>query len=646
MKKNHYTLVLLVLLSFCPSQSQIIFEKPLSPRNANYDIKVTLDTEVKQIKGTEVLRWRNISSQAAHELQFHLYMNAFKNNKSTFIIESGGSASRLRKKKGWGWVDINSFEINNQDLKDRITFIQPDDSNAFDQTVIKVDLNRPVWPGREVEITINFTTQLPLLYRRNGYYKDFFFAAQWFPKIGVYTERGWNCHQYHAHSEFFADYGVYNVEITLPKQYIIGATGILHNQQVKDDRKIVSFHAEDVHDFAWTAWPEYLVAKETYRDIEIAVFYEKDHKKAVPRTLTAIKNALDFMTNWVGEYPYPRITIVHPPTKCMYVGGMEYPTFITGGAFWGLPSVIKLLEMVTIHEFTHNYWYGMIGNNEFEEAWLDEGINTYTEIKIMNTYYGKETSLINFAGIKIGEIPFNRSSYISIPDLDKTLKNSWEFIGGGYATFSYAKPALMLLTLENIVGEDTMNKIMKTYFERWKFKHPQTDDFIALVNDITQQDYTWFFQQLLRGSDELDYRVASISSRREKIKTGIFDSVGEKKLFPEKKTDEDTLNLYHTVVKVNRSGEVIMPVEILLVFSNGDSLREKWDGSERWVEYEFYKPSKLTCAVVDPDQKILIDSNFANNSKTLKENNKLGMGISAKLLWWFETILEFFTIFS
>ncbi|MEJ2628297.1 MAG: M1 family aminopeptidase, partial [bacterium] len=216
------------------------------------------------------------------------------------------------------------------------------------------------------------------------------------------------------------------------------------------------------------------------------------------------------------------ITIVHPPTKCMYVGGMEYPTFITGGAFWGLPSGIKLTEMVTIHEFTHNYWYGMVGNNEFEEAWLDEGINTYTEIKIMNTYYGKETSLINFAGIKIGEIPSNRFSYISIPDRDKTLQYSWEFIGGGYATFSYAKPALVLLTLENIVGEDTMNKIMKTYFERWKFKHPQTDDFIAVVNDITQQDYSRFFQQLLRGSNELDYRVAAISSRREKNKTGVI----------------------------------------------------------------------------------------------------------------------------
>jgi len=646
MKKINALFIFMILFSLCSVKSQSIFEKPLSPRNANYDIKVTLDTEKKQVTGTEVLHWRNISNDAVRELQFHLYMNAFKNNKTTFIKESGRSASRLRKKKGWGWIDINSLEINNQDFYNRIEFIQPDDDNEFDQTVIKIELDRPVWPGREIEVKMDFTTQLPVLFRRNGYHKNYFFVSQWFPKIGVYIDNEWNCHQFHANSEFFADYGVYNVEITLPKQYIVGSTGILQNTQVNEDKKTLFIHAEDVHDFAWTAWPEYLVAKETYRNIEIAVYHEKDHKGAINRTITSVKNALDYMTDWVGEYPYPRITVVHPPTNCMNAGGMEYPMFVTGGAFWGVPEGIKITEMVTIHEFTHNYWYGIVGNNEFEEAWLDEGINTYTEIKIMNTYYGKETSLFNFAGIKIGEIPSNRVRYISIPDWDRTLQNAWNFIGGGYGTFSYAKPALMLLTLENIVGRDTMNTIMKTYFQRWKFKHPHTSDFIAIVNEITGEDYSWFFQQLLEGSNELDYRVASISSRKEKIKRGIFDIEGEKKLLPEENAEKDTADNYHTVVRINRNGEVIMPVEILFVFTDGDSLMKKWDGTQRWVKYEFFKPAKLKLAAVDPHQKLLLDSNFANNSRTLKPNNKLETEISVKMLYWFQSILEFFTIFS
>ncbi len=646
MNKKNCIITFFILLSLSVVHSQSIFDTPLSLRNANYDIKITLDTKEKQIKGTEILKWRNISKDAIDQLQFHLYMNAFKNNKSTFIKESGGSARRLRKKEGWGWIDINTLEINNQDLTERIEFIQPDDGNKYDQTVMKVDLDRPLWPGREIEVNINFTTQLPILFRRNGYYKNFFFAAQWFPKIGVYIDNQWNCHQFHAHSEFFADYGVYNVDITVPQKYIVGATGILQTEQVTGENKILSFHAEDVHDFAWTAWPDYLVAKETYQDIEIAVFHEKDHQGAIERTMTAVKNALDFMGNWVGKYPYPKITVVHPPTKCMYVAGMEYPTFVTGGAFWGIPQGIKLTEMVTIHEFTHNYWYGMVGSNEFEEAWLDEGINTYTEIKIMNKYYGKETSLFDFAGMKIGEIPYNRSSYIRIPDRDRTLQNAWDYIGGGYGTFSYSKPALMLLTLENIVGEDTMNSIMKTYFERWKFKHPHTNDFIKVVNDVTGEDYTWFFEQLLQGSYELDYRVASIYSLKEKTRKGIFDINGEKKLLPEEKTKKDTADNYHTVVKINRSGEVIIPVDVLLVFSNGDSVEKKWDGKQRWMKYEFNKPSKLKFAAVDPSQKILLDSNFANNSKTMDPNKKLEIGISLKLLYWFESILEFFAVFS
>ncbi len=646
MKKIISLCIIITLFSLCSVQGQIIFEKPLSPRNANYDIRVTLDTEKKQVTGTEVLHWRNISNNAVRELQFHLYMNAFKNNKTTFIKESGGSASRLRKKKGWGWIDINSLEINNEDFYDKIEFIQPDDDNEYDQTVIKVELDRPVWPGREITVTMDFTTQLPLLYRRNGYYKNFFFVSQWFPKIGVYIDNEWNCHQFHAHSEFFADYGVYNVEITLPKQYIVGSTGILQNTKVNEDKKTLFIRAEDVHDFAWTAWPEYLIAKEMYRDIEIAVYHEKDHKGAINRTMTAVKNALDYMTDWVGEYPYPKITVVHPPTHCMYAGGMEYPMFVTGGAFWGIPEGIKITEMVTIHEFTHNYWYGMVGNNEFEEAWLDEGINTYTEIKIMDTYYGKETSLMDFAGIKIGEIPSNRVRYISIPDWDQTLQNAWDYIGGGYSTFSYTKPALMLLTLENMVGQDTMDTIMRTYFQRWKFKHPNSSDFISIVNEITGEDYNWFFQQLLEGSNELDYRVASISSKKQKIKRGIFNIGGEKKLLPKEDSKKDTVDNYHTVVRINRSGEVILPVEILMVFSDGDSLIKRWDGKQRWVKYEFHKPSKIKFAAVDPHHKLLLDSNFANNSKTLKPNNKLEIGISVKLLYWFQSILEFFTIFS
>ncbi len=657
MKKYLLTTSLIVMLTQSVA-GQIIFKKPLSPRNANYKMNVSLDVEKKQIHGHEILTWRNISKDVIRELQFHLYMNAFKNNRSTFIREQGGNAGILAKKRAWGWIDVNSIKIvGGKDITRTMKFIHPDDNNKEDQTVMQVSLPKSLAPGKTIQVEIDFTTQLPRVYRRNGYYKDFFFAAQWFPKIGVYIDGAWNCHQFHAHSEFFADYGVYDVEITVPKEYIVGATGVLQKTVETDPTKTLYFRAEDVHDFAWTAWPYFKTAEEKYRGIKIRLLYDKDHASSVKRYMNAVKNDIDFFPEWVGKYPFPNITVVDPPTGCMGVGGMEYMTFITGGTYWRLPKGIRIPEMITVHEFGHNYWYGMEGNNEFEEAWLDEGINSYSELKIMDKYYGKETSMFDFLGIHWGEIEQQRLPYIQNPKKDKILRNAWTYIGGGYSTFSYAKPALMLLTLENLVGEETMNRIMKTFFQRWKFKHPHSQDFIDVVNEVTGKDYNWYFDQILKGTNELDYTVASVWTGKEKKPIGVFDRNGIKVTLPELNKDtsknaiRDTTEkkqseLFKSVVKIYRKGEVIIPVEILVVFANGDSVREVWDGKERWIKYEFWKPARLVFATVDPDHKLVLDSNFSNNSKTVKTRIKPVAYICTRFFYWFETILHFIGFFG
>ena len=233
------------------AQGQVIFKTPLSPRIANYEMQVKLNPEAKQVLGSEVLTWRNATSKPTQELQFHLYMNAFKNTQSTHISEKGGRASTLNKKKGWGWIDVNSLSVDGVDLTGRMAFIQPDDGNAQDQTVLRIRLDRPVRPGQTIQVKIDFTTQLPWVYRRNGYYKDFVFVSQWFPKVGVLEEGGWNCHQFHADSEFFADYGVYDVTLTLPEAYVLGSTGTQQSVQTQDGLTTYQIRAEDVHDFAW-----------------------------------------------------------------------------------------------------------------------------------------------------------------------------------------------------------------------------------------------------------------------------------------------------------------------------------------------------------------------------------------------------------
>ncbi|MBI3189806.1 MAG: M1 family peptidase, partial [Ignavibacteriales bacterium] len=230
----------LLHFSFCILlQSQpTFFTQPLSPRIANYDIDVRLDESNKMLFGKEVLTWHNKSSDVISELQFHLYMNGFRNSKSTFMKESGGRLRGIKMDKdGWGYIDIKKITLHTgEDLTSAIQFIQPDDGNAEDKTVVRLPLPTPLQPGDSISLSIDFEEKLPQPpFARTGLKEEYFFVGQWFPKVGVYIDGKWNCHQFHATTEFFADFGVYNVRITVPKKNIVGATGLEHEVKLNGD---------------------------------------------------------------------------------------------------------------------------------------------------------------------------------------------------------------------------------------------------------------------------------------------------------------------------------------------------------------------------------------------------------------------------
>ncbi|MEZ5314393.1 MAG: M1 family peptidase, partial [Thermoanaerobaculia bacterium] len=201
----------------------------------DYAISVRLDAEKKEISGVQRVKWKNPSTDVVGDLWIHLYWNAFRNNRSTFYVESGG---QLRgdpaPTDSWGWIDLEELKLaDGYDLLPGLTFEHPDDDNAEDRTVAKVVLPQPVRPGEEIELEFRFRGRVPKVYARAGYIGDFFAVTQWFPKLGVYEPAGlrgrevggWNCHQYHANSEFYADYGRFRVEMTVPSQFVVGATG-------------------------------------------------------------------------------------------------------------------------------------------------------------------------------------------------------------------------------------------------------------------------------------------------------------------------------------------------------------------------------------------------------------------------------------
>lgn len=626
MKPYFYLIFFFLLPGMAAGGIRPIFPEPLSPRIANYHIRISLDTHRKVLNGSETIVWHNNTNQPADELRFHLYMNAFRNLRSSFLQKRNLRHQRFASfdPSKLGGIDLQRITLDSgEELLDRVEFVQPDDRNPHDSTVIRISLPRPVPPGGQISLDIDFQTRLPRIIARTGYAHDFFLLGQWFPKLGVFENGGWNCHQFHPNSEFFADFGVYDVELTLPAEYLVGATGILQREETGDSLKTLFFRAEDVHDFALTAWPKYRRETRNLNGTSVSLLYVPEHSGQVERYFTAISNALTFLGEWLEPYPYPNLTLVDPPRYASAAAGMEYPCFIVCGTIWGLPQQERLLpEDVTIHEFAHQYFYGILASNEFEEPWLDEGFTSFATMKVLNRMFGLHNSMSTLLKIWVGSMDEHKSAYMRNPTQDYIVKPAWEFQTGGYGRFSYSKPVLILQTLENYLGDSTMNKIMETYLHRWKFRHPVTRNFMDVVNQIAPQNMNWFLEPALYGTDILDYQVSKATVR--KIRANAADT-----------TDSLTAE-YESRVEVRRNGTFVFPVEIAFCFSGGDTLIEQWDGKAPYRVFTFRRPDKLFSAQVDPQNKIWLDVNWSNNSFTVRENKPAFWRHWVKLLQFYQ----------
>ncbi|MCK8490636.1 M1 family metallopeptidase [Spirosoma sp. RP8] len=624
-----------------------IFAMPLSPRLANYRIDVKLDPVTKKLDGRETLTWKNPSNDVIRELRFHLYLNAFRNEKSTFMRESGGQLrgdviDRNSKENPYGYTEIVSMKTKGESLA--YQFIQPDDRDAGspnkdDRTVIRVPLSKPVGPGETITLDIAFRAKLPKIFARTGFSRDFFLVGQWFPKIGVYEPAGtryakqgqWNCHQFHAHSEFYADYGVYDVAMTMPKEYWISATGLFQSEKITPNGlKTVRYHAEDVVDFAWTASPHFQVVNDSWKrpsggEVKIELVMQPEHRHQAQRHLDAAKAALAYFDKHLGKYPFPNLTIVDPPLHASGSFGMEYPTFITAGTAWFLPAGARFPELVTVHEFGHQYFMQLLASNEFEEAWLDEGFNQYYEGRIMDETYGVRSSQFDLFGYKQGDLEGSRDSYVhqQNPGIGSSFGNTWQLPDGQYGVLTYSKTATWLKTLEGLVGRPVMDEIMQTYFNRWKFKHPNADSFTTIVNEIVLKrlgtkygpDMNWFFDQVLYGDNVVDYELITLRNR---LRDGKRQAV----------------------VTVQRNGDGKMPVDVLAHFDNGKEMMLFWDGKARQRQFTLTENARVLWAKVDPKQKIYMDTDLNNNSLTLEPSSAPAAKFATKFLFWIENWMQ------
>jgi len=619
--------------------------KPLSVRLVAYQIDARLDPVRKTIDATESLTYHNLTGQPLQVFPFHLYLNAFQ-PKSTFMTEVRlGGTRGTGPGSGWdpkhyGAIEVKSLEVVGQgDLTRQMQFIQPDDGNKDDYTVFQIRLPQPVPPSGSVEFKFAFHDQLPEVVERTGYKRNFFMVGQWFPKVGVWWHGAWNCHQFHSTSEFFADFGTFDVKTTVPANYVLGSTGDpVASVNNPDGTKTVTWHAEDIHDFSWTASPDFHLVEDSWTGsagtVKIHLLMSPGNLRQTERYLDSLKGALDRFDRWYGPYPYDRITVVDPPHGALEAGGMEYPTLITGGSAWWEPRGLRETEIVTEHEFGHQYWYGMVATNEFEEAWMDEGINSYTEAQILDSLYGQGQSAVNWLGMTADDSGLLRMEYLNEPDTDPMTHFAYKYMNSSaYGGITYGKTATVLLTLEGLIGEDTMRQAMHTYFMRYRFTHPTGEDFLKTIEEVSGQNLRWYYDQAVYGTNILDYEVRSIRSDR----VDWYE-----KNPPPAKAGQ---TVYRDTVLVDRKGDFIFPVEVEVKFSNGERVREHWDGRDRWIRYTYEKKARVVSAEVDPEHKVLLDRDFFNNSKTEGPDSRATRKLSvywlfvtqamAQLLAWF-----------
>jgi hypothetical protein len=615
-------------------------ERALSRRIANYAITATYDAQAHWLSGRAVIRWHNTTRVAAPDLCFHLYLNAFANSESTFMRGLGGAGVdwQERHPDGWGYIEVRALRIGERDLTAQLQFVQPDDANPHDRTVARLPLEAPVRPGGSIEVDVEFVAQLPAILARTGHAGSFAMVAQWFPKLGVFRNGTWNCHQYHRNTEFFADFGVYDVTLTVPQAAVVGATGVLQAEHGNaDGTKTLKFHAADVHDFAWALDPRFRVFERTVDNVAVRLLMQPNHVGQVARHVDAVRTALRYYRSWIGDYPYPQLTIVDPGPGGRQAGGMEYPTLITVGTTWWMPEAIRLPEAVTIHEFGHQYWYGMVASNEFEDAWLDEGINTYLEARIMDAAYGPG-SYVNLFGIEASSVPLLRLRYLMAASQDPMVRPAWEFRDTrSYVAVTYAKTALALETLARFIGHDRLQQGLQRYFQRWQFRHPDADAFLTALEEGAGSELDWYVDAVVRGTGILDYAVTQAEATEIEPFVGYPFADGT---VGELQSPAESLDRwFRSEVVVERLGDVVMPVNLQIVFDDGTNTSETWDGRDRWKRFEYRGNQRVEWAVVDPGDTMPLDFNRLNNSRMRGAGTRGIVRLVLRWAFWFQSLV-------
>ncbi|MDR3680489.1 MAG: M1 family metallopeptidase [Flavipsychrobacter sp.] len=516
------TLASLLMLSVC------LQAKPYWQQQVNTKIDVQLDDKKHFLYGYEQLTYTNNSPDTLKVIYIHLWPNGYKNDRTAFAKQQDVLRQTdfyYAKPAARGYIDSLKFIIDGQNVDYNSTDENPD--------IARIDLLTPLPPGGQIELSTPFRVKIPHVFSRLGHTGQAYFISQWFPKPAVYDQFGWHPIPFLDQGEFYSNYGSYDVSITLPKNYIVMATGncsdeseekwlnslavkplpndtmYTHSTPASDiETKTLHYHEDNIHDFAWFADKRWIVRKDTVTSpgtnnvvTTWAAFLPASKKYWIKGTDYLRETVLHY-GKWVGPYPYKTIKAVEGDMKAG--GGMEYPTVtIIDRAASG-----KGLKSVVVHEAGHNWFYGILGTNERDHAWMDEGINSFYERKTTDAL-AKGIDTTDKKAIKSGNNLSDVAYYMQVAaNADQAIEQtSANFTKLNYGTDVYFKTALVLKWLESYMGPADFEAGMHEYYDTWKFKHPYPEDFADIMRKHTSKSLEWFFDGLHSNSG-IDFKVA------------------------------------------------------------------------------------------------------------------------------------------
>lgn len=554
----------LVTIVFLGISSLFSYAQNYFQQKVDYSIDVKLNDVDHTIDGNVSMVYHNNSSTTLSEIYMHVWANAYKNGNTALAKQQyrdGNQKLKYGKEEDLGYMDKLDFKVNQTSVTWRL------DETNIDIAVLQ--LNQPLAPGESITISTPFFVKIPSgSISRLGHIGQSYQITQWYPKPAVYDKNGWHAMPYLNQGEFYSEFGTYDVRITLPKNYVVGATGDLQtqteidflNQKAKADStllyaldakdqkanmefpasstefKTIRYKQKDVHDFAWFADKRYYVLKgevilpASKRKVTTWAMFTPQHSDLWLKAPEYIGDGTYYYSLWNGDYPYNQVTAVDGTISAG--GGMEYPNVTVIGSTGNPES----LEVVIVHEVGHNWFYGILGSNERDHGWMDEGMNTLNEIRYIQTKYPENKRLSD--AVLNGRFHMNDLDYHDQSDLQYQLiarlgedqaieTKSADFSSINYGIVMYQKTGLVFHYLKSYLGDEMFDKCMHTYYDRWHFKHPQPEDMKQVFEEISGEKMDWIFGDLIQTRNHVDYRLKGVKKSKDGSTIITLKNVGQ-----------------------------------------------------------------------------------------------------------------------